>query len=532
MKRKRQYWILVAVLAILLGGLGTIFGSRGVARNDAQMSQQLFASTSASVVSTLNLDIQHEQDLVYALGAHFATAPNDNQREFSSWLTSLEALKRYPELIGVAEIALVRHPQLASFESQVNTSPGHPFQIIPAGQRAYYCFARAEVSRSVSLSEPPGLDFCATPLGPLLMNSIDSGQGAYIPGLGSGASLEFVVGTPIYKLGAPISTVALRRAAFLGWTGLELVPHALLVTVLDGRRNTAIQFKFSSGKTHTTFRAGVIPRGAQSKVVSLHNGWSVRVYAVVDAGKITANTNALELLAAGFALSLLLGGMIYTLGTGRARALALVKERTVELEHQALHDPLTGLPNRTLVLDRIDRLLARARRENTNVALLFIDLDDFKYINDTLLHGGGDQLLVEVGRRLTTVLRDGDTVGRLSGDEFVILGAGGESLQGAETLARRVLAALGDPFVLENSSIPLYVAASIGIAQGVRARPEDLLRDADIAMYQAKDLGKNRAVSFIPSMQEEASARRKLVEDTRRETEGYSPTRPAYSSTD
>ena len=129
-------------------------------------------------------------------------------------------------------------------------------------------------------------------------------------------------------------------------------------------------------------------------------------------------------------LSLLLGLLIYVLGTSRSSAMQLVKERTDQLQHQALHDSLTGLPNRALILDRIDRMLARSRREHTDVAALFLDLDNFKDINDTLGHRAGDELL---GQRRAcdckSAVRENDTVGRLGGDEFVVL-ADGVSLGG------------------------------------------------------------------------------------------------------
>ena len=126
-------------------------------------------------------------------------------------------------------------------------------------------------------------------------------------------------------------------------------------------------------------------------------------------------------LAVGFALSILVAALMLVLRTGRARALRLVAERTDELRHQALHDALTDLPNRALIMDRIEQLLARSRRNGTTGAALFIDLDDFKNVNDSLGHEAGDRLLVAVAERLTSTLRDADTIGRMGGDEFVVL---------------------------------------------------------------------------------------------------------------
>ena len=164
----------------------------------------------------------------------------------------------------------------------------------------------------------------------------------------------------------------------------------------------------------------------------------------------------------------------------------LVRERTDQLQHQALHDSLTGLPNRALILDRIDRMLARSRREHTAVAALFLDLDNFKDINDTLGHRAGDELLVSVGVRLMSAVRENDTVGRLGGDEFVVLADGISLEAGVDVVAERLLDVMATPFVIAASNVPLNVSASIGIAEGDRATPEALLQDADIALYQAK----------------------------------------------
>ena len=194
-----------------------------------------------------------------------------------------------------------------------------------------------------------------------------------------------------------------------------------------------------------------------------------------------------------------------------------------ELRHQALHDALTGLPNRALILDRIGQMLARGRRQFGPVAVLFLDLDNFKDINDTLGHRAGDELLRAVGVRLASAIREADTAGRLGGDEFVVLTEGASLAAGAEVVAARILDVMATPFEIDGSSTPLTVTASIGYAEGDRATPEELLQDADIALYQAKATGKRRAVKFVPSMQAEVDDHRHLEVDLDRalETEQF-----------
>ncbi len=171
------------------------------------------------------------------------------------------------------------------------------------------------------------------------------------------------------------------------------------------------------------------------------------------------------------------------------------------LHHQALHDSLTGLPNRALVLDRAEQMLARARRVHSPVAALYVDIDNFKQVNDMFGHAAGDALLTAVGARLTSVVRGGDTVGRLSGDEFVALLDSAEFDASPELVAERILDVLRQPVDLNQpGSRPLTVTISIGIASGQRAAADDLLRDADIALYQAKEAGKDRYKLFEASM--------------------------------
>jgi diguanylate cyclase (GGDEF)-like protein len=200
----------------------------------------------------------------------------------------------------------------------------------------------------------------------------------------------------------------------------------------------------------------------------------------------------------------------------RWRAHEELTRRQEELAFLATHDALTGLPNRTLILDRVEQMLVRSRRSQAPVAALFIDLDNFKGINDTLGHGAGDELLRTVAARLQGVVRDIDALGRLGGDEFVVVAEGMSLDAGPELIAERLLDALKQPFELQGSdSNRLLVTASVGIAAGDRASAEELLRDADIAMYRAKWSGKNRYVVFEAGMQDAVQSRMELEMDLR-----------------
>jgi diguanylate cyclase (GGDEF)-like protein len=182
------------------------------------------------------------------------------------------------------------------------------------------------------------------------------------------------------------------------------------------------------------------------------------------------------------------------------------KRAETQLAHQALHDPLTGLPNRTLFVDRLSLALARLERRSTTVAVLFLDLDRFKEVNDSLGHEVGDQLIIAMAGRLRGVLRPGDTAARFGGDEFTVLCEEIAEPGDATAIADRILAAVAKPFQLEDAEVALSTSVGIAVA-GANSRPEQLVRDADAAMYQAKQQGKARWVLFDDDMRASAVAR-------------------------
>ncbi len=207
-------------------------------------------------------------------------------------------------------------------------------------------------------------------------------------------------------------------------------------------------------------------------------------------------------------------------GVANIIAAAAERHRTNEqLRYMALHDPLTGLPNRLLLTDRLNLALSHAQRHDQQVALLFLDLDRFKHVNDVFGHSLGDQLLHEVAQRLSGCVRNGDTVSRQGGDEFIVALTGIKEEQDAALIAEKLLTVIAVPFVLEETEIILGM--SIGIAcsphNGHDARA--LLSNADTAMYIAKKLGRNRYQFYAPEMNIRAMDRLTLERDLHRAIE-------------
>jgi diguanylate cyclase (GGDEF)-like protein len=195
----------------------------------------------------------------------------------------------------------------------------------------------------------------------------------------------------------------------------------------------------------------------------------------------------------------------------------LHRHAEARLVHQAYHDSLTDLPNRARLLDRLEQALARAGRLGEPVAVLFLDLDRFKFVNDRLGHAAGDHLLIAIAERLKRCVRPGDTVARLGGDEFTILLDGLTNASEAERLTAAIAAALEAPFAVDDQEFAVTASIGLVVADPRRAiSPADLLHDADLAMYRAKARGKARYVLFEPAIGDWARERADLMADLRR----------------
>jgi diguanylate cyclase (GGDEF)-like protein/PAS domain S-box-containing protein len=197
------------------------------------------------------------------------------------------------------------------------------------------------------------------------------------------------------------------------------------------------------------------------------------------------------------------------------RDLSDLKAAEQALAHQAVHDTVTGLANRALLLDRVAQSLLRLERLPGRIAVLFVDLDFFKTVNDTLGHDAGDQVLVEVARRLESVSRRTDTVARFGGDEFVVLCDKLRLDEDVRVVAERVVRVLAEPVTIDGREVQLSASIGIVVNDDPYARAEELIRDADAAMYQAKERGRGRFQFFDPALRDRAMAKHALEAELR-----------------
>jgi diguanylate cyclase (GGDEF)-like protein/PAS domain S-box-containing protein len=282
-----------------------------------------------------------------------------------------------------------------------------------------------------------------------------------------------------------IRTESAGAAGLLGRTGTPLAGSALFDVVTDEDRGAA-QEVFADALR--------VPGEVMAAELRVRQDDDAEVWLSVRVVNMTGDPDV--------------GGVVVNLHDITAR-----KHAEEELAHRAFHDSLTGLANRALFHNRVEHAIRRAGRTGVDPAVLYLDLDGFKNVNDSLGHGAGDVLLREVARRLRGAVRPGDTVARLGGDEFAVLieessRAGAE----AEVVAERILQALATPVDVGTRTV--RVTASIGIAIGDADRSRSaLLRNADVAMYRAKANGKDRAVRYEPAMRVEAVERVRLESD-------------------
>jgi diguanylate cyclase (GGDEF)-like protein len=506
-------WLPITILSVVVGLTASVLGAQSLADTEAKDARDSFHYSSAEIASSLKLSISHEEDLVVSTSAHVVTTPGARTpREFDRWIEAEQALRRFPELQNIGLTMLVRAAQLPAFQARMARDPIRPFGangptaweagVLPDEKRPYYCLAAAGVARSAQAYMPVGLNYCA--LAPTMTADRDAGLSNYAP-ITVADKTTLGVATPVYTTGPAPATVAGRRRAFVGWIGELLVPDVVLDRALEGHPNIAIKFTFRSATSHVTFVHGRVPANALTDTVGVHKGWVLQTFTPNISSVLFDRPNALVRLIGGALLTLLASSLILLLATGRRRALAMVAAKTAELEHQATHDPLTDLPNRALVMDRAAQLIARHARNPELTAALFIDIDGFKEINDTMGHAAGDGLLRTVAERLRATVREQDTVGRMSGDEFVVLFEHNPS-EPIEALADRINAVLREPIVVTPGADSVHVTASIGIACGSYATADDLLRDADFALYQAKAAGKDRHAVFSASAEAAAVA--------------------------
>jgi diguanylate cyclase (GGDEF)-like protein len=506
--------LVVGVTVSVAGGLWWRSSVRDEHRRD-------FERTASDVTTTLGAMLRRDADFVTTLRAIMSMHPQMSASRFDRWFTQLSGHERQIGGLGTSIVVRVRPGELPSFLARRDADPafraligGRP-ERIGAGAGAS-CLLAAGVSESGRLDGAVARalqgDWCdpSSPIGisqaVALRAQADTGEMLVLPVTAQEVETMFFQ-SAFYRSGAPLGSTAQRRRALTGWISSSFDVPALLRAAMNRHKGLGVAlYHANSGQpAELVDRVGVVTRTDAPRYrahFQIDGPWALVVSRSAAVGGLSPELQGLLVTLVGIAVSGLLFALVLVLARSREQALGMVQARTGELRHQALHDALTGLPNRLLALDRAGQMLARAARAKRPMAALFIDLDGFKYVNDTFGHAAGDELLRAVAARLKTLLRDGDTAARFGGDEFVVLLEPGDLDAGPELVAERMLELLRRPYEIRRThGRRLSLTASIGIALADEGTAEQVLHAADLALYRAKSGGRDQCVMFRSEME-------------------------------
>ncbi len=502
----------------------------------ARQTQQAFTQQASGIAASVTKALQRDADLTTATRAVVEQNPSLNNAQLASWFTALTP-SGLTDASGVVHIEKLTPTQYYYFRVAIAADPtsaasaGAPFTITPSSATPPYCLTRllavrASLRSTADLALPPGLDWCSTSADAALSASGASGQleAAKLLGTDEGrvlgitsqagtapgnAAIEtlqslnhafgstVVILAPLYGGPTP-STAAGRAAALQGWVGGIFDTSKILSGAVGGDRDLDVTLSGvnpGSGRQVVATADTTNTAGGLVDTIPMTAGprWFVTVRQSLVSGTATGNTRGLVVGGLVALATLILFFVLRALVVSRRRALDESAEQSGELHHMALHDVLTGLPNRSLVIDRADQMLVRSRRTQLPTAALMLGIDRFKEFNDVHGHQTGDELLLAIADRLKSVLREADTVGRVLGDEFIVLTDGASLAAGPELVAERILEVVREPFYLGEGHLePYTVTASVGVALGPRVDAEHLLQDSESALAQAKEAGRDR----------------------------------------
>lgn len=434
----------------------------------------------------------------------FAASANIRRGEFHDFVDSLNLAQSYPGIHGIGFAVLVPAAQEQAHVAAVRREGFPDYAITPPGQRALYTSIVYLEPFSGTNLRAFGYDMYTDPnRRDAMQRARDTGEAAVsakvtlVQEVGTDVQAGFLMYLAVYRNGAPHETLMERRANLVGWVYAPFRMHDFMVG-LNGEQGGDLDIEIFDDNTiadatrmydtdptvdasdmqHRLRRVNRIEAGDRT--------WTVAVAALPEFENKLRSDRPQIILRTGVGISLLLGLLTWLFLDDRARALHAA-DQALQL---ALYDALTGLPNRKLLDERLKQTIAKARRHQGVFALMFIDLDKFKPVNDTYGHAYGDLLLKEVAKRLQNCMRESDTACRLGGDEFVALLSEVDGPEAAMKVATKILNRLTLPYEVVGHVFD--ISASIGVAlypeNGVDGKA--LMKSADMAMYEAKNAGR------------------------------------------
>ena len=473
-------------------------------QNARQEQQAQFDFALRDAVSRIEQRVAAYEQMLRGVQGLLATTDLHNRQAIHDYIETLRVDVNFSgiQLLGVVE--RVARSDKAKHEAVIRRLGVADYTIHPPGEREVYAPIMQRESYVGRNSGPLGFDAWGDPVRRLAMETAcDTGMAAITGKLQLAIDRDaedipgFIMYLPIYSRGQPRDSVAQRRASLTGWVYAAFHMRDFMAS-LYGKQPQGLAFAIYDDATpsaaalmyrNRAVAAGAM--GADEPMVVAGRPWTLNLVAL-DEFETRLGRNASSIIAVtGGGLSLLMALLAWFMINGRAHALLLAAEMTEELRHMAQHDSLTGLPNRALFSDRVDSQIAYAKRHGGRFAMIFLDLDKFKPVNDNYGHGVGDLLLQQVAKRLLDSIRASDTVGRIGGDEFVLLVGELASTDAALALAEKIRQEVRQPYLVEGHE--LNVSCSLGVA----IYPDDgtdeisLAKRADEAMYRAKEGGRD-----------------------------------------
>jgi diguanylate cyclase len=455
--------------------------------------------------------LAHEQVLLGCVGL-FDTVGTVTRAQWSSYVDSLQLAARYPGIQGIGYAALVRPADTHSFVTGLRAQGLPGYAIRPVGMREAYAPVTYLEPRSERNLKALGFDMLSEPVRKTAMRQAgESGMPAVTAKLrlaseGSQSSAHgFLVYLPVYKKNLPLDTPERRMAAVAGFVNSPVRMEDLLKGTLD-RNTEEISFKIFDGTSmaaeslmYQDTSMGSSDKPVERQLVKYtilpfsNHAWTL-AFSTPSAltGRDSATANLI--LLCGVLVSLVLAIASYA-ADGRVRSIRKSEQHYFRL---ANYDSLTGLANRSMFLDRLERSLLQAERDRCSMALVFIDVDHFKTVNDRLGHSAGDAVLQEVAARLRACIRKADTLARLGGDEFTAILCNVKHASDAATVARNILDRMALPLQIEGKACHISVSLGIALYPEHATSADGLLKCADQAMYTAKHNGRGQLQFFSP----------------------------------
>jgi len=497
------------ILAVTLSVTGLLWDHERQAVRKELRSQFDFALR--DTVSRIEQRVAAYEQMLRGVQGLFATTPITNRRAVRDYVETLQLDANFSgiQVIGVIQRLPSRQKpeHLASMRRL-----GFPnYTIHPEGERDTYT---PIVQREPFVSSNHailGFDPWTDPARRLAMEKArDSGMAAITGKVqlaidkAEKAQPGFIMYLPIFALGQTRDSVEQRRTHLIGWVYASFYMNDFMASlygkpvpgialgIYDEADPSAGALMYRTGAPANQARSASENRlRANEYMVVGDHTWTLTLETTPEFEAHFGRDVAALIAVTGIGLSLSLALLSWLMVTGRARALRFAAEMTEELRHLAQHDPLTGLPNRALFSDRLHQELARAKRQGGHFAIIFLDLDNFKPINDNHGHAVGDKLLQQVALRLKDSVRASDTVGRIGGDEFVVLMPELAEVESALGLAEKIRQVVRRDYTVDGRQ--LAISCSLGVA----VYPDDgideiaLTKSADDAMYRAKESGRD-----------------------------------------